>query len=257
MRVIERAGQRYGRLIAIERLPAKSKKDTNARWFCRCDCGQGVVAYGQDLARGKVKSCGCLNADRILRHGMSRTHVYQVWKGMLQRCENPKSPGFANYGGRGIRVSDEWHDFERFIADMGPRPKGYSIDRIDVNGPYSKDNCRWATTKQQANNTRRNRVVEFRGERLTLGEWADRYGIDWSTLRGRLDRLKWDDLEAALTSPPRMPRLFEFRGQRKPLAQWANEFGLPLDTLRARLKKLGWPLERALTERPHRKETSS
>lgn len=250
MQLIDRTGHRYGHLIVIERLPAKSKKDTNARWFCRCDCGLGTVAYGQDLARGKVKSCGCWNPNRIMQHGMAGTHVYRVWQAMLQRCENPKAQSFANYGGRGIQVCEEWHKFEKFIADMGDRPRGFSLDRIEVDGPYSKENCRWATTKQQNNNTRRNRVIEFRGERRTLAGWAELYGLNWTTLRERLDRLKWDDLEAALTSPPRMPALHEFGGEKKTLAQWAEATGIPLDTLRSRLSKLGWSIEKTLTT-PH------
>lgn len=247
MRLIDRTGEKYGRLTAVERLPAKSKKDTNARWFCRCDCGRATVAYGQDLARGKMKSCGCLNAERIMQHGMSQTHVYSVWRMMLQRCENPKSPAYPNYGGRGIRVCDEWRDFERFFLDMGNRPAGYSIDRIDVDGPYCKENCRWATTAQQANNKRRNRVIEFRGRRQTLAEWADELGLDWHTIRSRLDNYGWS-VERALSERPRRTALHEFRGEKKTLQAWATEFGLPLDTLRSRLSKLGWPLSRALTE---------
>jgi hypothetical protein len=198
------------------------------------------------LARGKVKSCGCLNAERIVQHGMAHTHVYRVWQAMRQRCENPNSPDFANYGGRGIRVCEEWKSFERFFADMGNRRKGYSLDRIDVNGPYRKENCRWATTWQQANNTRRNRVIELNGERRTLAQWAEWTGLGWDTIRTRLN-YGWDT-EKALTTPVGGAELYEYRRRKQTLAQWAAEYGMSHETLRARINKLGWTLSKALTE---------
>lgn len=256
MRLIDRLGQRYDRLVVVERLPAKSKTDTNARWICRCDCGRATIAYGQDLARGKVKSCGCLNAERIMQHGMSDTHVYAVWQAMLQRCENPKSQAYANYGGRGIAVCDRWHKFEGFFSDMGNRPKGYSLDRRDNNGPYSPENCRWATTTTQANNQRRNRVITIYGRSRTFAEWAKYAGLDWYTLRERLDRCGWD-LERALTDPVRQDTKHEFRGKALTMTEWGAETGIAVDTLRKRMSKLGWSLEKTLTTgaRPRKEQT--
>lgn len=202
MRVIDRKGLRYGRLVAIERLAAKSKSDTNARWFCRCDCGLATVAYGQDLQRGKVKSCGCFNAERITQHGMAHLPEYAIWQAMRQRCENPKAQVWDNYGGRGIKVCAEWKKFERFFADMGRKKPGQSLNRIDNDGNYCKENCEWASYDKQANNTRRNRIVEFKGERRTLAEWAKKSGLTWYTLRSRLDNYGWP-LERALTTPVR------------------------------------------------------
>jgi len=200
MKLIDRVGQRYERLLVIERAPNKSERDTNARWLCQCDCGNTCVAYGQDLKRGKFKSCGCMNIERITKHGKAGTHVYGVWKMMLQRCENPNSPSFHNYGGRGIEVCPEWHDFEVFVSDMGDRPLGYSIDRKDNDLGYTKGNCRWASSGQQSNNTRRNREIEFNGKTLTLQQWAEETEIKWHTLRQRIDRLGWS-VERALTTP--------------------------------------------------------
>lgn len=200
MKLIDRVGQKYGRLLVLSRAENKSEKDANARWNCQCDCGKISVVYGQDLQREKVKSCGCLNAENRIKHGMSRTNVHAVWRMMRDRCSNPNNAAYKNYGGRGIRVCERWDSFENFLNDMGSRPDGYSIDRIDNDGNYEPSNCRWATTKQQLNNQRRNRVIELNGERKTIAQWADSLGIDWYTLRSRLDRYGWT-IERALTTP--------------------------------------------------------
>lgn len=247
MRVIDRTGERYGRLVAVERLPAKSKTDTNARWFCRCDCGQSTVSYGQDLARGRTKSCGCLNREQHLQHGMAGTHVYAVWQMMLQRCENPNSQAYENYGARGIKVCPEWHRFEQFFADMGNRRSGFSLDRINNDGDYCKENCRWAVTSQQLNNTRRNRVLELNGEKLTIAQWAERKGFKWTTIRTRLDQYGWS-VEKALTTPPMLAESFKFKGRKQTLREWSDETGINIEVLRSRVRKMGWSISRALTE---------
>jgi hypothetical protein len=200
MKLIDRVGLKYGRLLVVSRAGNKSEKDTNARWNCRCECGNTSVTYGQDLQREKVKSCGCLNAERILKHGMSYTNVHAVWRVMRDRCANPNNPAYKNYGGRGIRVCERWDSFENFLADMGSRPDGYSIDRIDNNGNYDPCNCRWATTKQQMNNQRRNRVIDLNGEKKTIAQWAEKLDISWYCIRDRIDRYGWT-IERALTTP--------------------------------------------------------
>lgn len=193
MKVIDRLGQRYERLTVTGRAPNKSSSDTNARWHCRCDCGRMTIAYGQDLQRGKVKSCGCLNASRIVKHGKSHTAAYRVWKAMRARC---RDPNFRNYGERGICVAPEWEDFEVFYADMGDPPRRMSIERKDNNGPYCKANCIWATSKEQLNNQRRNRLITAFGRTQTIAQWAEETGVDWFTLRNRIDRRKWSPEEA-------------------------------------------------------------
>lgn len=199
MRLIERVGQTYGRLRVISRAPNASKTDTNARWNCQCECGKFSLAYGQDLAKGKVKSCGCLNAERIKTHGHSRKPVYSVWRQIFQRCENPDAQAYANYGGRGITVCEEWRDFNVFLADMGFPGRGMSLDRIDNTKGYSKDNCRWATWDQQLNNNRGNVRLDFNGEMLTLSQWAKRLKIPRDCIYGRLRR-GWS-AERALSTP--------------------------------------------------------
>lgn len=247
MRVIDRTGRRYGRLVAIERLPPRSKTDTNARWICRCDCGYAAVAYGQDLQRGKVKSCGCLNAQRIKQHGMAHLPEYAIWQAMRQRCENPKSQSWDNYGGRGIKVCAEWIKFEQFFADMGRKLSGQSLNRIDNDGDYCKGNCEWTCIDTQANNTRRNRNIEFNGVRRTLGEWAKSAGLTWYTLRARLDVYNWS-FEKAVTTPPETAALYEFKGRSLTLRQWAEVTRIDYETLSGRVRKLKWPIDRALTK---------
>lgn len=131
-------------------------------------------------------------------HGASRTKIYNIWLKMISRCTKALDPAYDRYGGRGIRVCDRWMSFENFFADMGDCPAGKSLDRIDVNGDYRKENCRWASHKEQNQNRRDNRMITFNGETLVLQEWARRLGITHSTLQERLS--KWT-LERALTEP--------------------------------------------------------
>jgi len=143
------------------------------------------------------------------RHGASHygenNGAYRVWKGMRQRCNNPHTIGWKDYGGRGITVCPEWDSFEQFLADMGPRPsKEYSLDRLDNEQGYSKANCRWATTTEQGANRRGNRFLEYDGRRLTLAQWAQETGIPYATLRDRIAN-GWSP-ERILTTTPRKPR---------------------------------------------------
>ena len=132
-------------------------------------------------------------------HGMSKTSTYKSWEAMIQRCSNASLKSYKNYGGRGISVCYEWTKFEKFYADMGIKPNGCSIDRIDVNGNYDKLNCRWSTMKQQNRNRRNNRLIEFNGETMCVNEWAESLGINKRTLLNRLTN-GWE-IKKALTHP--------------------------------------------------------
>ena len=130
--------QKFGRLTVIKE--AGRDKHRFVLWECLCDCGNICIVTGRRLRSGHTKSCGCLNKERITKHGMYKSDVYQSWKYMLYRCNNSKCANYKNYGGRGIKVCDRWHKFENFYEDMGERPIGLSIDRINNNNGYYKDN---------------------------------------------------------------------------------------------------------------------
>jgi hypothetical protein len=182
-----------------------------------------------------------------MQHGGAHLPEYAIWQAMRQRCENPRSRSWPKYGGRGIKVCVEWRKFEQFYSDVGPKLPGQSLNRIDNDGDYCKANCEWTDVVTQANNTRRNRIVEFNGERRTLAEWARWAGLTWYTLRNRLDNLDWS-FEKAMTTPTETAAIYEFQDKRLTLRQWAKEAEMDYETLSSRVRKLGWPIERALTE---------
>lgn len=148
------SGQRFGRLIAHELF---GPGNGTTLWVCFCDCGGLTVSGLNNLRRGKANSCGCISIENNINratHRMKNTGVYTSWYAMKRRCHGKNIKQFKDYGGRGIKVSKHWMKFENFYKDMGDRPEGKSLDRINVNGNYEKSNCRWATRKEQANNKR-------------------------------------------------------------------------------------------------------
>lgn len=196
-------GQRFGRLTAIERVENKGNR---TMWLCRCDCNEMCVVDGGNLRSGHTKSCGCEKYTNAIlshtKHGYSHTRIDEIYQNMVDRCYNPNSTYYADYGGRGIAVCEEWlNDRAEFFA--WSRKSGYNdnltIERIDNNKGYCPDNCRWATRKEQANNRRTNHYIEHKGKKQTIQQWADELKINSSTIRWRLKN-GWS-IEKTLNTP--------------------------------------------------------
>lgn len=199
-------GQVFGRLTVIERFRSRNGRVT---WLCRCECGRLHEAVSHALTSGHTKSCGCWKEERNTstppthghasrRSGLSPT--YQSWRGMWTRRTNSNVKSYKDYGGRGVQICKRWEDFENFLADMGERPEGRTLDRVDVNGNYEPSNCRWATRKEQATNSRRVRRYEYRGKSYLVGELAEMAGVANRTMGQRLLRV---DVETAVNTPRR------------------------------------------------------
>jgi hypothetical protein len=176
---IKMDGKRFGKWTVVNRTDRKKV----VYYFCRCDCGTERSVLSVSLRNGKSVSCGCYQPEKW-RQGIRRVHrtTYNSWAGMRQRCNYPKHTEYHRYGGRGITYDSRWKDFSVFLADMGPRPPGTSIDRIDNNGNYCKDNCRWATPEDQISNTVKTVRVEWKGRTLSLKQLAKHLGVNYDTL---------------------------------------------------------------------------
>lgn len=196
---IDLTGKKFGRLTVLERLPNETN---NAKWRCKCECGNFVEVLALNIRSGNTKSCGCLSAT----HRMTHTSTYKEWENMKSRCYIKSSSRYERYGARGITVCDRWRDsFEAFYEDVSMLPhfgeKGYSLDRINTNGNYEPSNVRWADRITQANNTSTNHFETYNGKTQTIAQWAREYNINSTTLRCRL-KAGWS-MEKALTKKGR------------------------------------------------------
>lgn len=192
---IDLTNQTFGRWTVLRPDVFKSGA---MHWHCRCDCGTERVVNGAHLRGGKTVSCGCYKAEAKTTHGLHRHPMYRTWAGMLSRCRNPNDMWYHRYGGRGIKVCERWHDFANFYADVGDRPEGHTLDRIDNNGGYTPENVRWATHVQQAKTkTQTDRYIAALGKTRTVTEWARKIGVDPGVIHMRLHR-GWTEEQAVL-----------------------------------------------------------
>ena len=233
---IDLTGQVFGDLTVTHHVERR-------KWACLCSCGATAKVAIDKLRSGHTTSCGHKRVDilkaRSTSHGQAKRGAtspeYRVWRSAIGRCTNPTNAAWGRYGGRGITVCPEWATFEQFYADMGPRPEGTSLDRIDNDRGYAPDNCRWATSKEQQNNRRSNVHVTIDGVTRTLKQWAEHFGISYAVVKERRADGK-DGVDLFLASPRRSyKRLISFDGKQLTVTAWAKLLNAPYITVWQRL----------------------
>lgn len=250
---IDLSGQKFGRLTVL----SFSHKIKNKRyyWNCLCNCGIKKLVCRDHLVGGRTKSCGCLikEISRKIhtKHGKHGTKVYNTYNSMIRRCTDIKEKSYPRYGGRGITVCKRWLDsFNNFYEDMGEPPtEKHSIDRINNNGNYEKENCKWSTHIEQCNNRRTNHVIEFNGNKINIKKLSEITKIPYSRL---LSRIKSGlNIELSVNKPYRKtssPHKITFNGEVKSLKEWSNTLNIKHSVLYERIFKQKWSVERAFTE---------
>lgn len=250
-RIEDLTGKRYGRLTVMYQngFRYKPSGQRNVLWHCKCDCGKEKDIPANTLRNGRSMSCGCLNSElaskRATVHGGCKGEklesIYKIWRCMKGRCFQKSNNRYKDYGGRGIKICREWLDYSKFRewAISNGYKEGLSIDRIDVNGDYCPENCRWATAIEQANNKRNNAYITALGDTKTATEWSRATGIDASTI---LERIKsgWSEERAVSESIYSCKRMITWEGRTQSVADWARELGMKYRTLYERLKRNGW-----------------
>ena len=237
--MVDLINKKIGRLIVL-RKDEENTSDNN--WVCLCMCGNECTVKESDLINKTQTTCGhCKNRGYNFRHGDARRgghhKLYGIRKGMIERCYNPNSIAFPRYGGRGIKICKEWlenyNNFKTWAINSGYQ-EGLSIDRIDSDGDYTPENCRWANDVEQANNKKCVEKYEYDGETHSIPEWARILGVKRELLRDRIHRLGWSVDEALSTPPKPINNLIEYNGQSHTIKEWSEITKIPENTLRSR-----------------------
>lgn len=247
---VDLTGRRFGRLLVLK-VAGKDKQNKRV-WECLCDCGNLTIVRGSTLVEGKTRSCGCYGRERAIEtlavasitHGKSADPVYYIWEGMKARCYNENSDSYSRYGGRGIKVCDTWlNSFEAFYKDMGDPPVGYTLDRVDNNGDYCKENCRWATASEQARNRSSCKIITLGGKTKPLIEWLEDFGMPRETYYSRIksglspEQALLTPIDMRYSGDSKKRNLFTYNGKTQCVTVWSRESGIPASTLRQRIKK--------------------
>lgn len=241
-------GRRFGRLLVYEII---FKEDTSGRnaiyWRCACECGNTVEARPQYLKSGNTSSCGCLKSEirskqmtkRNIKHGMSGTRLHTIWNGMRARCNLKSGFAYAYYGGKGVKVCEEWLDFQEFYdwANANGYSKDLTIERIDVDGDYCPENCKWVSVSEQSRNKSTTIWVEYDGEKMSLAEAAQAAGLPYKNVLQRIKKLGWS-AERALTEPT--------HDSSKSFRAKCLKRGVNYSVVYNRIHNLGWEESRAM-----------
>lgn len=231
----------------------KDGKGTRSYGIYKCACGNAFEAMTDNVKKGNTTKCKeCARKSRSTlntKHGKTRKSksqggkAYYTWQAMKRRCNNPNDSHYKHYGAKGVKVCDEWADsFEKFFADMGEPRSDQSIERIDRNSGYCKENCKWATTKQQANNRSNNKMVTAWGETKTLAEWCDNLSLNYDAVKARLNKLRMPPEEALDCTPVRERAKYSAGGDNYPsLASIAKAEGMSISGVHARMKSENYP----------------
>ncbi len=221
----------FGKLTAIR--PIGRNKHRRIIWLCKCECGGECTPEGTSLTSGNTTSCGCNHTGRYI-HGYAHHPMYKQFHAMHQRCENPNNSSYHKYGARGIKVCKRWKEFPNFLSDVGERPEGKSIDRINNNGDYTPKNCKWSTPKEQSRNGRHNHMLT-----LKITE-------PFFNLKLRDGEVQTPKVKTYLDACEKIINAQYKKGITKCIAEWADITGIPEDTIRSR-KRLGWSDYKTLT----------
>lgn len=252
-------GKKFNMLTVLSQAQSRTKWKTY--WNCKCDCGNYTIVSASNLKSGAVKSCGCLlkpksvfpEVEQLTKE--DRKILRSRWRGMIKRCYEDGQRGYKYYGAKGIKVCDEWkNSFDKFAlwAIKSGFDKSLTIDRIDCNGDYCPENCRWATWKQQENNRSSNAVIEYNGEKLTIAQMSEKYGINMNTLFDRI-RYQGMDISEAIETPVKTYKSHAKENKICNLSQKSKAAGINRNTVWRRIYELGWSEEEALSVPPHGK----